>query len=115
MFECCKAYLTEGILETSSTLKVKRKHIRLKYGDEFIEWFDDWIQERAYESAIFTQLHEDFLSSTGTERKFFSSKRFSQGIHDSIEMIMAIPHIVVKKRVSGLNRGIEIVVKKVNP
>lgn len=115
MFECCKAYLTEGILETSSTLKVRRKHIRLKYGDEFIEWFDEWIQERAFEPTIFTQLHEDFLSSTGTEKKFFSSKRFSQGIHDSIEMIMAIPHIVVKKRVSGLNRGIELIVKKVNP
>lgn len=115
MFECCKAYLTVGILETGSTLKVKRKHIRLKYGDEFIEWFDEWIKEQAFEPNIFTQLHEDFLSSTGTERKFFSSKRFSQGIHDSIEMIMPIPHIVVKKRVSGLNRGIEIVVKKANP
>jgi hypothetical protein len=115
MFECCKAYLEHGILETGSTLKVRRKHIRLKYGDEFIEWFDDWIKERAFEPAIFTQLHEDFLSSTGTERKFFSSKRFSQGIHDSVEMIMAIPHIVDKKRVSGLNRGIEIVVRKANP
>lgn len=115
MFECCKAYLEHGILETGSTLKVRRKHIRLKYGDEFIEWFDDWIKERAFEPTIFTSLHEDFLSSTGTEKKFFSAKRFSQGIHDSVEMILAIPHIVVKKRVSGLNRGIEIVVKRANP
>ncbi len=76
MFECCKAYLELGILETDSTLKVRRKHIRLKYGDEFIEWFDDWSKERAYEPTIFTQLHEEFLSSTGTEKKFFSSKRF---------------------------------------
>lgn len=115
MFECCKAYLEHGILETGSTLKVRRKHIRLKYGDEFIEWFDDWIKERAYEPAIFTQLHEEFLSSTGTEKKFFSAKRFSQGIHDSVEMIMESRHIVDKKRVSGLNRGIELVIKKANP
>jgi hypothetical protein len=115
MFECCKGYMVAGILETGSTLKVRRKHIRLKYGDEFIEWFDDWIKERAYEPAIFTQLHEDFLTSTGIEKKFFSSKRFSQGVHDAVEMIMSIPHIVVKKRVSGLNRGIEITVKKLNP
>lgn len=115
MFECCKGYMIAGILETGSTLKVRRKHIRLKYGDEFIEWFDDWIKDRAFEPAIFTQLHEDFLTSTGIERKFFSSKRFSGGIHDSVEMIMSIPHIVVKKRVSGFNRGIEITVKKSNP
>lgn len=115
MFECCKGYMMAGILETGSTLKVRRKHIRLKYGDEFIEWFDDWIKERAFEPTIFTQLHEDFLSSTGTEKKFFSAKRFSQGIHDSVEMIMESRHIVDKKRVSGLNRGIEVVVKKVNP
>lgn len=115
MFECCKAYLEHGILETDSTLKVRRKHIRLKYGDEFIDWFDDWSKERAYEATIFTQLHEDFLSSTGTEKKFFSAKRFSQGIHDAVEMIMESRHIVDKKRVSGLNRGIELVIKKANP
>jgi hypothetical protein len=115
MFECCKAYLEHGILETDSTLKVRRKHIRLKYGDEFIDWFDDWSKERAYEPAIFTQLHDDFLSSTGTEKKFFSAKRFSQGIHDAVEMIMEGRHIVDKKRVSGLNRGIELVIKKAKP
>lgn len=116
MFECCKEYMVKGILETGSTLKVRRKHIRLKYGDEFIEWFDDWVKERAYEPVIFTQLHEEFLSSTGTEKKFFSSKRFSQGIHDAVEMIVDGPQCIVdKKRVSGFNRGIEIMLKRVNP
>lgn len=115
MFECCKGYLGAGILETGSTLKVRRKHIRLKYGDEFIEWFDDWVKERAYEPAIFTQLYEDFINSAAIEKKFFSAKRFSQGVHDSVEMIMESRHIVDKKRVSGFNRGIEIVIKKVNP
>lgn len=122
MFHCCKDYLDVGILEKESTIKVRRKHIRLKYGEEFIEWFDDWVKNGAYEWSKFIAVYDEFLVSTGTEKKFFSSKRFSNGIHDAVDMILENGHIVEKKRVSGLNRGIELklakpkaVIKNENP
>lgn len=112
MFCCCRDYLELGILETDSTIKSKRKHIRLKYGDEFLEWFDDWEKNGAYQPSKFVGLHEEFLLSTGTEKKFFSAKRFSGGIHDSVEMLLKSGHTVVKKRISGLSRGLEIFIQK---
>lgn len=115
MFGCCKDYLAFGILEKQSTIKVRRKHIRLKYGEEFLDWFDDWVKNGAYEPHIFMTTYEEFINSTGTERKFFSAKRFSMGIHDAVEMILESGTIVDKKRISGLQRGIEIKLVKKSP
>lgn len=112
MFECCKSYLEVGILETGSTLKVRRKHIRLKYGDEFIEWFDEWAKEEAYDWCKFIELYEGFINSTGVEKKFFSAKRFSAGIKDSAEMILESPADHVKERSSEPGRPLKIRLKK---
>jgi hypothetical protein len=112
MFECCKAYLEHGILETQSTIKVKRKHIRLKYGEEFIEWFDEWAKEEAFEWSKFMELYEGFINSTGTERKFFSAKRFSQGIKDGGEMILEKPADFEKERSSEPGRPLKVRLKK---
>lgn len=112
MFECCKGYLAAGILETGSTLKVRRKHIRLKYGDEFIEWWDEWVKEDAYEWCKFIELYEGFINSTGVEKKFFSAKRFSQGIKDSAEMISEIPVDFEKERSSEPGRPVMVVLKR---
>jgi hypothetical protein len=114
MFECCKAYLQVGILETGSTLKVRRKHIRLKYGDEFIEWFDEYVKDDAKDWRSITELYEAFLSANGIERKYFSQKRFVQGVHDAVEMIHTDrtqkPYFVHKRRVRNPNQRIEIMV-----
>jgi hypothetical protein len=112
MFQCCKAYLEHGILETGSTLKVRRKHIRLKYGDEFIEWFDEWAKEDAFQWCKFIELYEGFINSTGTEKKFFSAKRFSQGIKDSAEMILEKPADFEKDRSSEPGRPLKIMLKR---
>lgn len=112
MFECCKAYLEHGILETGSTLKVRRKHIRLKYGDEFIEWFDEWAKQDAYDWCKFIELYEGFINSTGTEKKFFSAKRFSMAIKDSSEMILETPADFEKERSSEPGRPLKVVLKK---
>jgi hypothetical protein len=111
MFECCKGYMLAGILETGSTLKVRRKHIRLKYGDEFIEWFDEWVKEEAFTWCKFIELYEGFINSTGVEKKFFSAKRFSAGIKDSAEMILEKPAELEKERSSELGRPLKITLK----
>jgi hypothetical protein len=104
--------LEHGILETGSTLKVRRKHIRLKYGDEFIEWFDEWAKEEAYDWCKFIEVYEGFINSTGTERKFFSAKRFSMGIKESAEMILEKPSDLEKDRSTEPGRPLRIKLKK---
>ncbi len=113
MFKCCSDYLEVGIQETGSTLKVRRKHIRIKYGEEFLDWFDDWEKNGAYSPARFTALHDEFLQETGQEKKYFSAKRFSQAIKESAEMILKEPAELVKKKSSGPGRPLEISLKKV--
>ncbi len=112
MFKCCSDYLELGILETGSTLKVKRKHIRIKYGEEFLEWFDEWEKNGAYAPHLFIGLYEEFLGSTGQEKKFYSAKRFSQAIKESAEMILKEPAEMLKRRASGPGRPLEILLKK---
>lgn len=113
LFECCKAYLQHGILETGSTLKVRRKHIRLKYGDEFIEWFDEYVKEEAKDWHPIIQLHEDFLSAYGIEKKYFSQKRFVQAATDAATMLLNDGiYGVEKRRVRGLERRVEMILKK---
>jgi hypothetical protein len=113
MFECCKGYMFAGILETGSTLKVRRKHIRLKYGDEFIEWFDEYAKDDAKDWMAIIKLYDDFITSHGIEKKFFSQKRFVMGVQDAATMIMQDgPYNVEKQRVRGLERRVEMMLKK---
>ncbi len=109
MFLCCNGYLKEGILKTESTLKVRRKHIRLKYGEEFLEWFDDYAVNESKVWTTVAKLYDDFLFSSGLEKKNFSQKRFLFGVHDAATMI--IPdgqYSVTKQRVRGQERRVEM-------
>lgn len=109
MFECVKGYLTVGILETTSTIKVKRKHIRLKYGDEFIEWFDDYQSNEGKDWVAIIKLYDDFISAHGIEKKYFSQKRFVAAISEAATMIIpGVAKTVDKRRVRGLERRVEI-------
>ncbi len=115
MFECVKGYMEVGILETGSTIKVRRKHIRLKYGEEFIEWFDEYVKEDAKDYLPIIKLYDDFLTNNGIEKKFFSQKRFTQGIADAATMIISDgSYIVDKKRIRGQERRVEIMLKKID-
>jgi hypothetical protein len=114
MFECCKAYLEHGILETQSTIKVKRKHIRLKYGEEFIEWFDEYAKEEAKDWRPIIALYDDFIGANGIEKKFFSQKRFVMAIQDAATMLLTDGiYDVEKQRVRGLERRVEIKLNKI--
>jgi hypothetical protein len=114
MFYCCSIYLAFGIQEKPSTLKVRRKHIRLKYGEEFLDFFDSWLSNGAGEWHSFGNLYEEFLNSTMIEKKFFSAKRFSEAVRDAAENIIGIKSIVHKKRGTGPGRPMEIRLEKEN-
>lgn len=108
LFECCSIYLDRGVAEIGATLKVRRKHIKLKYGEDFLEWFDAWIKNGATSWHSYGALYEEFLTSTMTEKKFFSSKRFSDAVRDASENIIGSSANVHKRRGSGPGRPLEI-------
>ena len=41
MFTCVAFYFGEGVKEQENGNKLKRKHIKLNFGEEFLEWFDE--------------------------------------------------------------------------
>jgi hypothetical protein len=112
LFLCVQEYLSSGILEQQSTIKVKRKHIRLKYGEEFLEWFDSYLEFEAKEWKTIGTLHEDFINSTGTERKFFSQKRFRMAINEWTGLLKDIPsekvNGVLERRLNSNGKRTEI-------
>lgn len=91
LFQCVQQYLKEGILEQQSTLKVKRKHIKLKYGEEFLEWFDSYLEQDARAWKFIGDLYEEFINSSGSEKKFFSQKRFRMAINEWTGLLKDMP------------------------
>lgn len=112
LFSCCSGYLEAGILEKESTIKVKRKHIRLKYGEEFLEWWDEYEKEEATEWKWVAELYDGFISTNGIDRKYFSQKRFIQAVHDAAELLPPVHHFVHKRRVRNPNQRVEIMVSE---
>lgn len=112
MFEFCKGYLMAGILETVSSIKTRRKHIRIKYGEEFLDWFDEWEKNGAYEWQRFAGIYDEFLTSTMTDKKFFSAKRFSSAIEETVYLTTESCTKMEKRR-SGLpGKPLEIILIK---
>lgn len=81
-FQCVGMYLDNGILQVDNSEKMKRKHIRLAYGEEFLEYFDDlvansngWLQ--------LTKEHTAFLESNNFEKRDYSIKRFRKALTEA--------------------------------
>lgn len=90
LFQACQAYLKHDVLETVGVLKAKRKHIKLKYGEEFLEWVDEYFKEDCNDWKFLGDLYDDFLSFSGNDKKYFSQKRFVQGINEAATMLINI-------------------------
>lgn len=86
MFFCVADYLMNGIKKVENSLKINRKHIRLNYTPEFMEWWDSYnegVTEPQYKP--FRDIYSAFLTSNNLERKDYSAKRFRSGIDECCE------------------------------
>jgi bifunctional DNA primase/polymerase-like protein/uncharacterized protein DUF5906 len=110
LFLCCWGYLEGGIQEVHKSVKVKRKEIRLKYGEEFLEWWDEYEKNEGKIWTPVARLHEDFLTSNGIEKKYFSQKRFLTGVGEAATMLVVDGGCTVaKRRVRGQERRVEMI------
>jgi len=82
MFEAVQGYLEFGVLEVKSSDKIKRKQIRVQFGEEFLEFLMGVYEEQPGWIKL-EQLYNDFMSMSGFEKKDYSVKRFTKGIEES--------------------------------
>jgi hypothetical protein len=82
MFFCVQAYMQEGVKEVAATDQYKRKGLKLKYGEDFLNWFDyynwgDWV--------FFGDAYNDFLNTNNMEKKDYSIKWFKAAIRGTAD------------------------------
>lgn len=86
MFEAVQGYLDFGVLEVKSSEKIKRKQIRVQFGEEFLEFLMGVYEEQPGWIKL-EQLYNDFMSMSGFEKKDYSVKRFTKGIEESCSIL----------------------------
>jgi hypothetical protein len=74
MFDCVLIYLEDGFTEIKETFGSKIKRISTKYGDDFHDWFKDYVIE---DWMDFQDIYLEFLKSSGYNERSYSQKRFS--------------------------------------
>lgn len=83
LFTCVGAYLNNGVLVVDNSEKMKRKHIKLAYGEEFLEWFEEFAGNGAANWHSVTQEYTGFLRINEYDKKDYSIKRFRKALNES--------------------------------
>lgn len=93
MFACVQAYMQDGIKEVVNSEKLKRKQIRLSYGEEFLEWWEEFIDDdpgnfnKNFGRPVMLQtLYKEFVQDNGFNEKDYSIKRFKSALISGIEV-----------------------------
>lgn len=81
MFVCVREYLEFGVHDIAQSDRMHRKHIRLNYTPEFMEYWDDTLSLME-DYTEFSTLYGNFLSRNLLEKKEYSKKRFRAAIDE---------------------------------
>jgi hypothetical protein len=85
MFTCVAFYFNNGVKETENGNKLKRKHIKLNYGEELLEWWDSQIEQLFENHKPFRDLYTSFLQLNDFDKKDYSQKRFKKALEECCE------------------------------
>ncbi len=80
MFFCLSLYLGSGIKELPTSLKLKRKQIKLSFTEEFLEWFNHYAENGCEDWKAFKELYNSFMIENDFDKKDYSQKRFKKGL-----------------------------------
>lgn len=97
MFNCVKTYLQIGIKEVTNSDKLKRKQIKMQFGEDFLDYFEGLISEYQGKDLPLTDEWKSYLIRYEIERKEYSLKRFKKGLQIGSQ-IMQIDYIDYKNR-----------------
>jgi hypothetical protein len=82
MAECVQSYLINGVVEVKESQTMKRKSVKLQFGEEFLDFFENINVE---EWHLFNEKYLSFLDVSGQDKKEYSSKRFKAALRFGCE------------------------------
>ena len=77
MFYCVKKYMNDGVLAVDNSEKLRRKQVKLQFGEEMLDYLDQ------ADSGVFRSVSEEwkgFMLRNEMDKKDYSLKRFKKGI-----------------------------------
>jgi len=80
MFICVQCFLRHGILEVDNSQKLKKKHIKLSFGEEFLEYFMSKMEDMTANWSSITDDWKGFLQKNEMDKKDYSMKRFRKAL-----------------------------------
>jgi hypothetical protein len=86
LFVCVQVYMENGILEVRTSEKIKLKQIKINYGEEFLEWFDEYSKNGCGEWKLFRDMYGRFTGSYDFDKKDYSQKRFKKAIQEASDL-----------------------------
>lgn len=87
MIWCIQFFLTAGVVEIKNSTTIQRKSIRLGFGSEFMDWFDEYAANGCGEWKNFTGLYTSFCAENQYDKKEYSQKRFRKAVEESAEKL----------------------------
>jgi hypothetical protein len=87
MFFCVSLYLQFGIKEVDNSDKLKRKQIKLQFGEEFLDYWDELMDDKLNNYRVITNEWKSFLERNELDKKEYSLKRFKKGLEVSCKII----------------------------
>lgn len=112
MFFCVSIYLQSGIKEVDNSEKLKRKAVKLQFGDEFLEYWDMLMDDPFTGYKSVTDEWKGYLIRNELEKKDYSLKRFRKGI-DTCCKIFEIGYIDHKNAQNNYVKEFKLVKKEI--
>lgn len=98
-------YLIDGVQQNTSSPTIIRKEIINRYGKDFLEFWDD--VDKAGNWQVLNDLYANFLTSTDTDKKDYSARKFSTALSLACERL-GYTFEVKKNRQNGGKRDVKI-------
>jgi hypothetical protein len=84
LFYCVKMYMVNGVMAVDNSDKLRRKQVKLQFGEEMLDYLDD------VDSGVFRGITEEwkgFLLRNEMDKKDYSIKRFMKGINNGSQIL----------------------------
>ena len=80
MFYCVQQYLMDGIKQIDNSEKLLRKQLKQQFGEDFLDYFDNLIENKNDTWLFITDEWKGFLASYELDKKDYSLKRFKKAL-----------------------------------